>query len=162
MRMHEPRNSDNRRTRGNGRRARQIDRRDAGAVSTLMACRLRSGTALLLLAAVAHGTRLTARNNSLILNGETTPFVLRAVLYSPTPWGYDDELYYQTGVYASTYAALFERDLDLIATLGANAVRLHGFMGIADQVRARNHHPQHFCSPSPFSRLLARHRHARR
>ena len=91
---------------------------------------------LLFSSARVDGARLVAQNRSLFLDGASEPFTLRAVLYSPTPWGYDDDLHYHTAVYESDYEAIFARDLDLIVSLGANAVRIHGFLGVADQVRA--------------------------
>ena len=94
---------------------------------------MRLGVFALLVLSVAHAARLTAGSNRrLLLDLAPSPFILKAVLYSPTPWGYDDDLHYRTAVYQADYAAIFNRDLDLIAALGANAVRLHGFMGVAD------------------------------
>ena len=83
-------------------------------------------------AAAQTSQRLVALNQSLILDAGAKPTQLRAVLYSPTPWGYDDELYYKAGGYEAQWPALFSRDLDLMHSLGANAVRLHGFFGIAN------------------------------
>ena len=88
-------------------------------------------TLLLFSSARGDGARLGAQNRSLYLDGASEPFTLRAVLYSPTPWGYDDDLHYHTAVYESDYEAIFARDLDLIVSLGANAVRIHGFLGVA-------------------------------
>ena len=82
--------------------------------------------------ASAQTQRLVARNESLILDAGAKPTNLRAVLYSPTPWGYDADLYYKVGYEAAQWSALFSRDLDLMLSLGANAVRLHGFFGIAN------------------------------
>lgn len=78
---------------------------------------------------VAAAPRLTVNGSDLSLDGKL--FQLRAVLYSPTPWGYDDDLFYRTASYSTVWPALFARDLDLIASLGANAVRIHGFLGVA-------------------------------
>ena len=65
---------------------------------------------LLLLLPSAHGARLAATaNGTLALDGET-PFTLRAILYSPTPWGYDEDLHYHN----ADYTSIFERDLDVI------------------------------------------------
>ena len=55
---------------------------------------LTSRLGALLLATVAHGARLVAVNHSLALDGN--PFTLQAVLYSPTPWGYDTDLHYHS------------------------------------------------------------------
>ena len=83
------------------------------------------------LLSVARAARLTAgADRRLVLDSVPSPFILKAVLYSPTPWGYDEDMYYQSGAYATDYAAMFNRDLALIVSLGANAVRIHGFMGV--------------------------------
>ena len=87
---------------------------------------------LALLAALLAGSagqRLVAQNRSLLLDG-VSPHFFRAVLYSPAPWGTDDDLYFKTDYYASHWPALFERDLRLMALMGANAVRLQGSFGI--------------------------------
>ena len=39
---------------------------------------------------------------------------------------------FAAAAYETEFTTLFNRDLDLIAAMGANAVRLHGFMGVAD------------------------------
>ena len=89
---------------------------------------------LAVLVKLTPAPRITATGNQLILDGaSSTPYELRAVYYSPTPWGLDDALYYQQQpMYDAEYASVFERDLDLISAMGANAVRLHGFMGVAE------------------------------
>lgn len=77
--------------------------------------------------------RLSCRNRSLFLDG-AGPHFFRAVLYSPAPWGTDSDLYYQTEYYKSHWPALFERDLRMIALMGANAVRVHSSFGIANNL----------------------------
>jgi hypothetical protein len=79
---------------------------------------------------LAAAERLSSHNRTLLLDG--VPHLLRAVLYSPTLWGYDNDLWFRTPYYGSAYPAIFERDLDLMSALGANAVRIHGFFSVAD------------------------------
>ncbi|KAL1523263.1 hypothetical protein AB1Y20_018213 [Prymnesium parvum] len=79
----------------------------------------------------AQTARLVARNRSLHLDGNG-PHFFRAVLYSPTPWGADEDLFFKTDYYNAHWPALFERDLQLMADMGANAVRLHGFFGVTN------------------------------
>ena len=88
--------------------------------------------AVLLGIADAQQQRLVASNRSLYLDG-SGPVLLRAVWYSPLPWGNDDDLFFRTAVYTSEYSQMFERDLRLMSAMGANAVRLHGFMGVTDR-----------------------------
>ena len=54
--------------------------------------------AILLLAGAqpAAAARLVAQNRSLILDEVDSPVQLRAVLYSPTLWGYDTDIFYKT------------------------------------------------------------------
>ncbi|KAL1529855.1 hypothetical protein AB1Y20_000786 [Prymnesium parvum] len=90
--------------------------------------------AALVCGAAAQTARLAARNRSLFLDGQG-PHFFRAVLYSPTAWGADDDIYFQTGYYQRQWPELFARDVQLMSLMGANAVRLHGFFGIANNLR---------------------------
>ena len=74
--------------------------------------------------------RLVSTNSTLLLDG--SPHQLHAVLYTPTPWGFDKDLFYQTPHYEADYDAIFTRDLNLMQELGANAIRIHGFLSVAD------------------------------
>ena len=52
-----------------------------------------------------EASRLVAQNRSLILDGVDSPVQLRAVLYSPTLWGYDTDIFYTTPYCTSTPAS---------------------------------------------------------
>ena len=77
------------------------------------------------------GVELVGETDQLTLDG-SGPYQLRAVLFSPTFWGFDDDLYYQTPYYGTHWPTLFERDLDVLSALGANAIRLHGYFGVTN------------------------------
>ena len=74
--------------------------------------------------APAHGD-LRVSGRSLLLPDSATPHLLRAVLYSPTPWGADGRL--SDAAESTVWMEVFERDLALMNAMGVNALRLPGF-----------------------------------
>ena len=88
--------------------------------------------------APAGAMRLTASGRSLQLapdnSGQSTPvgpWLMRGISYSPLPWGFDTDIFQRTRIYEESYLPLFVRDLDIIKAMGANAVRIPGYMGLA-------------------------------
>ncbi len=69
-------------------------------------------------------TPVTVTGKQLLVNG--TPFAVKGVVYSPVPVGEDPNLAAPYGDYfTEPYGALHERDLPLLRTMGANALRLY-------------------------------------
>ena len=88
--------------------------------------------ASLLAAATAQTPRLLTQNGGVYLDGlHGAPHFFRAVQYSAAPWGSyaDNDLQFKTEYYASHWPALFDRDMEMISLMGANAVRIDGSFG---------------------------------
>lgn len=81
----------------------------------------------------AQVSRLSFNNRSIYLD-DKGPHFFRAVYYSPTPWIIDDDLFAKTEYYETYWPSLFERDIRLMALMGANAVRIHGTFAVSDQL----------------------------
>eukprot|EP00966_Prymnesium_polylepis_P333386 7388854-Prymnesium_polylepis.1 len=87
--------------------------------------------ASLVAAATAQTPRLLVHNGGLYLDDlQGAPHFFRAVQYSPAPWGpADNDLKFKTDYYASHWPALFDRDMEMVSLMGANAVRIDGWFG---------------------------------
>lgn len=81
----------------------------------------------------AQGSRLTTFNRSIYLDGNG-PHFFRAVYYSPTPWLDDADVYFKTEYYQEHWPSLFQRDIQLMGLMGANAIRIHGTFGISNNL----------------------------
>ena len=64
---------------------------------------------------------------------EGAPFTMRGVCYQPTPIGSNSGANEPFGdYYTNTYSALYERDLALLRSMGANTIRIYGWNETAD------------------------------
>lgn len=110
---------------------------------------------LSLLVASVHARRVEVKGRQLILDGK--PSLLRGVCYSPVP--INESVYFAPygDYFTSEYSFIWLRDLPLIKAMGANIVRIYGWLPENDHsaflVRER-----HGCLHPPTERhsLLSR------
>ncbi len=75
-------------------------------------------------------TPVDVSGKQLLVNG--TPFTVKGVVYSPVPIGEDPNVSPYGDYFTASYSALHNRDLPVLRTLGANAVRLYHWEKTAD------------------------------
>ena len=75
-------------------------------------------------------TPVDVSGKQLLVNG--TPFTVKGVVYSPVPIGEDPNASPYGDYFTAPYSALHNRDLPVLRTLGANAVRLYHWEKTAD------------------------------
>ena len=75
-------------------------------------------------------TPVDVSGKQLLVNG--TPFTVKGVVYSPVPIGEDPHASPYGDYFTAPYSALHNRDLPVLRTLGANAVRLYHWEKSAD------------------------------
>ncbi len=75
-------------------------------------------------------TAVDVSGKQLLVSG--APFTVKGVVYSPVPIGEDPNVSPYGDYFTASYSALHNRDLPVLRTLGANAVRLYHWEKMAD------------------------------